>query len=111
MIGSISFRWLLCSEQGLTNQEHVGLEISKDGRFALLETDARGTLIRKQGPTFQGSVVCGDASGQSRGGYSIRCDFRPDQGEPLIAYPLVTADPVGLRITNGPFDYRYVRVD
>ena len=52
-----------------------------------------------------------DASGQSRGGYSIRSILRPDQGEPVISYPLVTANPVSLRITNGPFDYRYVRVD
>jgi hypothetical protein len=112
MRGSLHGRWLLCSEQGLMNQEQVGLEISKLGTFVLLETDAQGALVPKQGPAFEGTFECGNASGQSRGGYSIRCDFRSNQGgEAVISYPLITVRPVGLRITNGPFDYRYIRVE
>jgi hypothetical protein len=97
----LSRRWALCGLTGLADQKQGVLEIANN-RWAILEPDASGALIRKEGPTFQGSVDCAwVADGQEQ---VVKCEFRSDLGQTVLLRPII-ATPTPLLLLLGPHLY------
>jgi hypothetical protein len=107
---ALSRAWLLCSPLGLTNNAQVGLLITTDDRYALLERDASGAVVAAHGVDFEGSITYMVIDPNFGGG--IQVNFTSDLGGTVISRPVITTSPTELIINNnGVYEYRYITAD
>jgi hypothetical protein len=97
--------WLGCPDHELPNDfgprplGEVGIELSRDGTYAVLLRDADGRLERGSGVDYTGSWYPSNTDGMIESSYMM---VVPDGGGGMFFYrPTFTEDPRQLRIDEG----------